>query len=221
MRQLQITKLENYFFIKPLGKLTDPLLLPRVAEYLYKIKDERIIDINASNAELLIHTEELQEKQVHLLVDTAIRKIETQKQILHQSIELPICYELGTDWAEVEDQIGLSREDYIDLLTKLQFKLAMFGFIPGFSYLSGLPTSMHCKRKNKPSKKIEANTLALGGSYIGIYGLESPGGWLDIGRCTYNLTRIPEGRPHILNFATSIKFIPISIDQYQHLIQNG
>lgn len=221
MADLQISKFDNYYLIKTMVEFSDPSILPRVADYIFKINDERIIDINATNAEVSIHSNILNEKQVLLLVKSAIKKIESEAHIFTKSIDIPVCYELGNDWQEVEDQIGLSKKDYVEMLSKLSFNLVMFGFIPGFSYLSGLPKAMHCKRKEQPSKKIEANTLALGGSYIGIYGLESPGGWLDIGRIAYNLINLPKEPPHILDFQTKVNFLPISVNDYNQILQKN
>lgn len=61
------------------------------------------------------------------------------------------------------------------------YTVLFVGFLPGFPYLGGLPTSLsHARRA--PRQKVPAGSIAIGGTQAGIYPVESPGGWQIIGR---------------------------------------
>ena len=70
----------------------------------------------------------------------------------------------------------------------------MYGFMPGFVYLSGLPQQLHIPRKSTPDKRIPANSFAIGGNYAGIYSIASPGGWHILGtikKTVFNKESVP------------------------------
>ena len=70
-----------------------------------------------------------------------------------------------------------SIDDISRLIKNTAFRIGMFGFMPGFFYLKGLNTDFHMPRKSIPAKRVEAGSIAIGGSYLGIYNRPSPGGW--------------------------------------------
>ncbi|MEM6264611.1 MAG: carboxyltransferase domain-containing protein [Bacteroidota bacterium] len=96
---------------------------------------------------------------------------------------LPVCFEKGTDWTFVCEHTLLAKDAVIDQLLQTTFSLSMWGFLPGFLYLDNLPEQLHCPRKTHPAKQVPRGSLAIGGKYLGLYGLASPGGWHVIGNC--------------------------------------
>ena len=96
--------------------------------------------------------------------------------------KIPIWFDDGDDWKNIEKISGLGRTDYIKKLTDASLTVAMFGFTPGFIYLEGLPGELSIPRKTDPAKRVEAGSLGIGGPYAGIYNLPSPGGWNIIGK---------------------------------------
>ncbi|GHV11733.1 urea carboxylase [Clostridia bacterium] len=60
------------------------------------------------------------------------------------------------------------------------------------------------------------NAVGIGGAYLGIYGMEGPGGYQLVGRTiqTWNSLRVTdnfsEGKPWLLNFFDQIQFYPVS-----------
>lgn len=97
----------------------------------------------------------------------------------------------------------LSLDDFINQLITASFKLDMFGFIPGFMYLDGLPKELHMPRKSSPAYNCPANSLAIGGQYLGVYKYPSPAGWFIIGQIL-NLPSLE--KLHTLNRGTKIVF---------------
>ena len=51
------------------------------------------------------------------------------------------------------------------------------------------PEAWQMPRLKSPRVKVEALSLAIGGSYLGIYPDTSPGGWNIIGKCQNNLPK--------------------------------
>ena len=95
---------------------------------------------------------------------------------------VPVCYELGLDWNEVEGHTSMTKDEIIQRHMAGKYSIAMMGFIPGFVYLKGLDPSLSCPRKKNPRAKLPAGSVGIGGSQSGIYSLESPGGWQIIGQ---------------------------------------
>ncbi len=74
------------------------------------------------------------------------------------------------------------------------YRVAMIGFTPGWSYLSGLDKSLHMPRRLDPRLTSPAGIIAVGGVQTGIQCLAGPCGWHLLGRTpvrTYQLHRDP------------------------------
>lgn len=94
--------------------------------------------------------------------------------------EIPVRFD-GADLAEVAKRAGLTPAAIIDLLVSLALSVKFLGFQPGFAYLEGLPPELHLPRLVTPRKSVPAGSVALGGSYCGIYPATGPGGWNLVG----------------------------------------
>jgi len=132
-----------------------------------------------------------------------------------QIFELPVCYELGEDLAEVLKFTGLTKEEFIKEHASREYQ-ATYGFIPGFLYLSGLPGHLNCARKQTPRTKIPAGSVGIGGNKTGVYSLESPGGWQIIGRTPLRFFDIERSPPSLIPDGVPIKFMPISTDEFEN-----
>ena len=56
-------------------------------------------------------------------------------------IEIPVCYdaEFGFDLARVAEHTKLSEREIVDLHSTAEYRVACIGFVPGFTFLTGLP----------------------------------------------------------------------------------
>lgn len=138
--------------------------------------------VSATSAEVLI-SKDISSEQLY----AELKKIKFKPNRKSKNYNLPIYFENGSDWHDVEEKLGLSREAIINKLIQSQITVASFGFLPGFVYLEGLPDDIHCKRKTTPAKHVAAGSFGLGGPYAGIYHIASPGGWNIIGNCPIQL----------------------------------
>ncbi len=124
--------------------------------------------------------------------------------------EVPVCYDLGLDWGEIEKHTNLSRSEIIEIHSSKIYTVAMIGFIPGFVFLEGLDPSISCPRKLNPRTSIPKGSVGIGGNQTGIYSLESPGGWNIIGRTPFSFFEVEKRPPSKLKAGDKIKFLQIS-----------
>jgi len=137
--------------------------------------------------------------------------------------DIPVCYNprLGKDLQTLANSKSLDVEKLVKLHSQASYRIHFFGFLPGFMYLNGLDPTLHFPRKNVPDRKIEAGSVAIGGAQTGIYPTESPGGWHVIGRTPISLFN-PEANPPIFaKPGDRIKFIPISLEEFDEQSQNS
>ena len=133
--------------------------------------------------------------------------------------EVPVCYGLhfGPDLWVMEKELGLSRQEIIDIHSGRDYRVYMMGFLPGFVYLGGMDERIAFPRLKKPRLAIEAGAVGIAGSQTGIYPSVSPGGWRIIGR-TPIVMFDPEADPPVpVGPGDFIRFVPISVDEYYEL----
>lgn len=87
----------------------------------------------------------------------------------------------GPDLPALAERAGLSQQDWIAQHAGAEYRVAFLGFQPGFPYLAGLPEKLRAPRRAEPRVRVPAGSLAIGGSYAGIYPRSGPGGWQIVG----------------------------------------
>ena len=98
--------------------------------------------------------------------------------------EVPVSYggNFGSDLEYVASQAGMTCKDCISIHASAEYLVAMIGFLPGFSYLSGLDPRLVTPRRHEPRQKIPTSSISIGGEQTAIGSLEGPSGWHVIGR---------------------------------------
>lgn len=127
--------------------------------------------------------------------------------------ELPVYFTDNEDWKRVEAVTGFSKKAIIKKLISTEFSIAIFGFLSGFLYLDGLDESLHVPRKAVPSKYVEANSIAIGGKYLGLYSVDSPGGWYVIGKVETSILDLSMIPPVKMNLGDKVRLKRITILQ--------
>lgn len=133
--------------------------------------------------------------------------------------QIPVCYDpsLAPDLTSLAELLKLDTSEVIDRHAHATYTVYFIGFLPGFLYLSGLPSALECPRKKQPSPRVEAGSIAIGGKQTGIYPRESPGGWHIIGKTPYPLFRPEHKKPCFAQAGDSIVFKSISLEEYQDM----
>lgn len=137
-----------------------------------------------------------------------------------RQLVVPVCYDpsLGTDLLWVSEHLNLTMEAIIDLHSSIPYRVYMVGFIPGFPYMGTLPPALEVPRKQTPSMKIPAGSVAIAGKQTGIYPAEVPGGWQVIGRTPLKMFDPSTTPCSFLNAGDIVQFKPITLEafnQYQ------
>lgn len=109
---------------------------------------------------------------------------------------IPVAYggEHGIDLDEVAKTLDLTPEALIARHTAPVYRVAMIGFTPGWSYLSGLDSALELSRRREPRLLTPPGTVSIGGVQTGIQCIAGPSGWHLLGQTpvrTYQLHRDP------------------------------
>jgi 5-oxoprolinase (ATP-hydrolysing) subunit B len=109
---------------------------------------------------------------------------------------IPVTYggEHGIDLEDVAKTLRTTPDDIVARHVAGDYRVAMIGFTPGWSYLSGLEKFLHMPRRQNPRLLTPAGTISIGGVQTGVQCLAGPSGWHLLGRTavrTYQLHRDP------------------------------
>jgi KipI family sensor histidine kinase inhibitor len=109
---------------------------------------------------------------------------------------LPVTYggEHGIDLEDVAKTLKTTPDDIVARHVAGDYRVAMIGFTPGWSYLSGLEDGLQMPRRQNPRLLTPAGTISIGGVQTGVQCLAGPSGWHLLGRTavrTYQLHRDP------------------------------
>ena len=109
---------------------------------------------------------------------------------------VPVAYggENGIDLDDVAKALNLTPDEVVARHVGGDYRVAMIGFTPGWSYLSGLDQSLHLPRRQNPRVFTPMGTISIGGVQAGIQCLAAPSGWHLLGRTpvrTFQLHRDP------------------------------
>ena len=155
----------------------------------------------------------------HLSMGEAMSKIEETLKTLSKAprrkgkiIEIPVVYggRYGPDMAAIKKVSGLTQSEIIDMHSEKDYRVCMMGFIPGFCFLSEVPSPLQHPRHDKPRAHVPAGSVGIAGWQTGIYGLGSPGGWQIIGRTPLTLFDPARENPFLMEAGDKVRFIPSS-----------
>jgi KipI family sensor histidine kinase inhibitor len=109
---------------------------------------------------------------------------------------IPVAYggEHGIDLEDVAKTLNTTPDDIVARHVAGDYRVAMIGFTPGFSYLSGLDHSLQVPRRQNPRLFTPSGSISIGGRQTGVQCLAGPSGWHLLGRTavrTYQLRRDP------------------------------
>ena len=184
---------------------TSNLLQEHLKEYL--------IDIVPSYRSIALHTAKTKDEIINMLDD--IKKKITSPPQKNIEIKIPICYEMGLDLQHISSHNKISVYDLIQKHLQGHYRVDFIGFTPGFIYASGLDSALVCPRKTSPRKYLPSGSVGIGGNQIGIYPLDSPGGWNIVGRTPLKLFDIKKMPPLLIDLGTHFTFYRISQKEFK------
>lgn len=101
-----------------------------------------------------------------------------------QRWHIPACYDPphGENIAEAAALLGLPQERVISLHLGALYRVYMYGFAPGYTFLGGLPKELTLPRRAVPRAPAPAGSLLIAGVQALIASCAMPTGWYGIGR---------------------------------------
>lgn len=136
-----------------------------------------------------------------------------------RKVEIPVCYdpEFAPDIDDVARHTQLSATEIVNLHSTGDYRVACIGFVPGFTFLAGLPKNLATPRRDVPRKEIPPGAVGIGGAQTGIYPLRSPGGWNLIGRTPLKLFDPAKDPPTLLCPGDRVRFRAITREEFEKL----
>jgi len=133
-------------------------------------------------------------------------------------IRIPVCYadEFATDINTIAEGNKISVEEIINIHSSGSYKVFMLGFLPGFAYMGQIDERINYARKQQPAN-VAAGSVGIAGRQTGIYPLDSPGGWLIIGRTPLKLFDSRNPNPTLLDVGDIVQFYSITKDEFEDI----
>ncbi|MFO0856057.1 MAG: 5-oxoprolinase subunit PxpB [Phycisphaerales bacterium] len=206
----------------------DATTLQRVhaaAQSVNRAKIPGVLDVVPAEATVLIafDARELEYERAASLVSRVLKKAVTDAPFATgRRVDIPVCYDsaFAPDLETIAAQLNLHARDVIQLHLSAEYVVKFVGFVPGFAYLSGLPTQLHVPRLNSPRPRVPAGSVAIAGDQAGVYPLEVPGGWRLIGRTPIAMFDASREQPSLLQHGDRVKFVEIGTNEFHRLTQH-
>lgn len=123
-----------------------------------------------------------------------------------EPVELAVAYD-GDDLAEVASLLGWTTRELITAHAGTEWTVAFGGFAPGFGYLTGPEWTVEVPRRAESRTAVPPGSVALAGTFSGVYPRSSPGGWQLIGRTETVLWDTERDPPALLRPGVRVRFV--------------
>ena len=156
-------------------------------------------------------------KKMEAMITDCYAKRNASKVKREQNLwNVPVCYDLefGIDLQEVSKTLGLTIDELVKQHTSHEYIVYGIGFLPGFMYLGGLPSSLEIPRRAEPRLAVAKGSVGLAGKQTGVYPQDSPGGWNIIGSCPIPLFNPKLQNPCFVKVGDKVQFHAISRAEY-------
>lgn len=130
-----------------------------------------------------------------------------------------VCYDAGfaPDLPAVAQASCLSVQEVIERHAQATLTVRMYGFAPGFAYLSGVPAEIQVPRKPAATRGIPAGSVLIAGPQCLVTTLVMPTGWSVIGRSPTRILDPDSPSPFLFEVGDSVRFVRIDRARYESL----
>ena len=134
-----------------------------------------------------------------------------------QSYEVEICYEdeFAPDLSAVSLTTGLSLDAVVDIHLNGSYQVRMYGFAPGFAYMSGVPSAIQVPRKPVAVRDIPAGSVIIAAQQCLVTTLKMPTGWSIIGRSPTRIFTPNSSTPFLFEVGDTVRFKRIDRAHYE------
>lgn len=132
---------------------------------------------------------------------------------------IPCCYDpaFGEDIALIADQLGMTPERVVALHSGAAYRAYMYGFLPGFCYLGGLPAELTLARRRTIRPPHPPGTIMIGAGMGLITTFAMPTGWWLVGRTPERMFSLPRERTFLAAVGDEIRFEAIDVATFHAL----
>ena len=171
------------------------------------------LDTKTSKANLLSFIEQWADRIYAENKDNDLTDLSNESHVV-----IPVCYEplYASDIITLSKILSISQEDIIMHHSKKSYQVFMNGFIPGFAYMGTLDPILHLPRKQTPTLRVPAGSVAIATSQTGIYPFEVSGGWHIIGRTPIKMFDKQRNPACLLQAGQTVTFRPITSAEFQN-----
>ena len=134
-----------------------------------------------------------------------------------------VCYEppFAPDLEAVASAVGLSVEAVINAHAAGAYHVLMYGFAPGYAYLSGTPAEIRVPRKPTPVRDVAAGSVIIAGPQCLVTTLVMPTGWSVIGRSPTEVLTDDEDAPFLFDVGDEVAFERVDLATYEAASNHG
>jgi KipI family sensor histidine kinase inhibitor len=132
---------------------------------------------------------------------------------------VPVVYggAFGEDLEALARAHGMTPEEVVARHAAPRYRVAMIGFMPGFTYLAGLDPALATPRRPDPRPAIPASSVSIGGAQTAIGSLVAPSGWHRIGRTPVRPYHPQREPPFLFAPGDAVEFAPIPASDWPAL----
>ncbi len=162
----------------------------------------------------------------HDAIETAVRNrlkgLQTGR-VAGVQRSVQICYEgeFAPDLDAVARATGLSTDAVINAHLAGDFQVLMYGFSPGYAYLSGVSGHIQVPRKPAPVRDVPAGSVVIAGPQCLVTTLTMPTGWSIIGRSPTRILTGDPSHPFLFDVGDRVTFERIDLAGFMRLSKQG
>lgn len=157
-----------------------------VAEKLDQMRLTGVVEAVPTYRSLTVHYDPLvlSFDDLQAALDDALSSADTAEGKVAQRWCVPTVFggAYGEDLEECADLLGLTADSLITAFVAPSYRVMMIGFMPGFSYLAGLPEAIARPRRATPRSRVPKGSVSIGGAQAAVGSVEAPSGWHLLGR---------------------------------------
>ncbi|MDB4223984.1 allophanate hydrolase subunit 1 [Granulosicoccus sp.] len=126
-----------------------------------------------------------------------------------------VCYEnaFSPDLSAVANACNMSIEAVMNAHLSASYRVSMYGFAPGYAYLSGVQKAIQVPRKTAAVRDIPAGSVIIAGAQCLTTTLTMPTGWSIIGRSNAKIITGNQDHPFLFDVGDTVSFRRISSNE--------
>lgn len=129
--------------------------------------------------------------------------------------EVKVCYDapFAPDLGAVAKQTGLTSDEVISRHLGSLYRVGMYGFAPGYAYMTGVDPAIQVPRKPTALRDVPAGSVIIAGPQCLVTTLTMPTGWMIIGRSPTRILQNDPDQPFLFNVGDQVRFKRMTADE--------